>query len=98
MSAQQAEHRFAPSGIAVKQSGQSFVFGGGGGAARKRFTAFTTRNTTNAMIRKLTRSLINWPYAITGNPLNCASASDTGRCPERSINRFEKSALPRAIP
>src|SRR5215510_10663544 len=35
---------------------------------------------------------------MTGKPFNCASASETGCCPERSMNRLEKSALPRPKP
>ena len=60
-SEQHAAQRDAPSGIAVRQKGQSFVFGGGGGAARKRLIAFTIRKITNAMIRKLTTLLRKVP-------------------------------------
>jgi ribulose 1,5-bisphosphate synthetase/thiazole synthase len=60
-SAQHAAQRLAPSGIAVKQCGQSFVFGGGGGAARKRLMVFTIRKTTKAIIKKVITSLRNVP-------------------------------------
>ena len=35
---------------------------------------------------------------MTGSPFNCASANDVGCCPERSMNKFEKSAWPNARP
>ena len=79
MSAQQAAQRVAAKGIAVRQYGQSFVFGGGGGAARSRLMAFTIRKTTKAMIRNVITSLIKLPYAITGIPRAFASANDKAR-------------------
>jgi len=69
-SEQQAAQRVAASGIAVRQYGQSFELGGGGGAARIRLTDFTIRKITSAIIRNVTTSFMNCPYAITGNPLN----------------------------
>src|SRR5690242_17808248 len=92
------EQRVAATGIEVRQYGQSLVFGGGGGAAFRRFTDFTIRKTTNAIIRNEIMSFKNAPYAMTGNPFVFASASDNGCCPDRSINKFEKSALPNSKP
>jgi hypothetical protein len=69
-STQHAEQRVAASGMGVRQYGQSLVFAGGGGAARRRFTDLTMRKMTSAMIRKLMMSLKNLPYAITGKPFN----------------------------
>ena len=49
-SEQQAAHRVAARGIAVKQKGQSFVFAGGGGAAFNLLTALTIKKTTMAIM------------------------------------------------
>src|SRR6185503_16713217 len=96
-SEQQDAHRVAAVGIADKQYGHSVV-GTGASARLVLFTALMIRKITNAIIRKVTTSFKKLPYAITGNPLSCASASDTGRCPERSMNRFEKSTFPSIMP
>lgn len=56
--------RVAPSGIADRQYGQSFVIGAAGGAASwllTRLTNLTMRKTVKAMITKLITSLMNAP-------------------------------------
>ena len=55
--------RVAPSGIADRQYGQSFVAGGAGGASwlLTRLTNLTMRKTVKATITKLITSLMNAP-------------------------------------
>ena len=55
-------HRVAPSGMALRQKGYSFVFGGGGAGTReRRFAAFTIVKMAAAMIRKPKMLLRNIP-------------------------------------
>src|SRR5688572_4286321 len=71
----QAAQRLAANGIDVRHSGQSCIETS---LRRTLFTNFTRRKITKTTITKLTTSLINAPYAITGIPFAFASASETG--------------------
>ena len=73
----QCGHLVASILIVDLQYGHSFVVGFSGSAFFFFLGAnsfFRTRNSTNAMIRKLTTAVMKLPYASTGTPASCASA------------------------